>query len=482
MRPTNWPWMAIGWLLVVVVPSRAEEPAAGNAPPPQAEASAPAKTNAELTRELEQTRQQVSALADALEAQKAEPPGLAEGEQSGQFSPTLRVFGFFDLTAQKAFLGEHDAVKLMMTDKSTFSIINTNLYVASQMTETVSALLELRLSFFPNGAEQANAQGAYQRIDTTVVNPVNVGIHRYGSVGIERVYLRYAPRPWFNLTAGRFLTPAGIWNIDHGSVVVIPVRQPEMISRELFPPAQTGLLLDGTFFPAEQWSLSWGLSLSNGRGPAEAVRDLDEQKAVGVKLKAAFERGPFSLSVSNYSYFGTYTADTRSASVDAATGTIATDTKVNERYEEWITVSDLLVKYRGLRLQVEHAYRWVQFLVPVLLFVQDPMNAFARTGGVNDPSLFAANYTADSLFSLLAYDLPWPLLGRSIRITPYVTVGYTNCADTNPYIRWDTYIGGLNLGFPSQVILKIEGGLVKPHEFVSKDGMTLLTAQLATLF
>lgn len=69
---------------------------------------------------------------------------------------------------------------------------------------------------------------------------------KWGGVEIERVYLEWLAHPLFNLRGGIFLTPYGIWNVDHGSPAIIPILRPATIGNGYIPERQTGLEVFGT--------------------------------------------------------------------------------------------------------------------------------------------------------------------------------------------------------------------------------------------
>lgn len=62
-------------------------------------------------------------------------------------------------------------------------------------------------------------------------------------LNIERAYVDLNLSDPFKLRFGKFITPAGIWNVDHGSPVVLTVRQPiQTTTTPIFPESQTGMM------------------------------------------------------------------------------------------------------------------------------------------------------------------------------------------------------------------------------------------------
>jgi hypothetical protein len=72
-----------------------------------------------------------------------------------------------------------------------------------------------------------------------------------------------------NVRFGRFLTPVGIWSVDHGSPVILTVQQPYYVSTvPIFPQVQEGAMLFGNK-PIGDNDLSYSLYLSKGREDAD---------------------------------------------------------------------------------------------------------------------------------------------------------------------------------------------------------------------
>ena len=62
-------------------------------------------------------------------------------------------------------------------------------------------------------------------------------------LNIERAYVDLNISDPFHLRFGKFITPAGVWNVDHGSPVVLTVRQPfQTTITPIFPESQTGVM------------------------------------------------------------------------------------------------------------------------------------------------------------------------------------------------------------------------------------------------
>jgi hypothetical protein len=107
------------------------------------------------------------------------------------------------------------------------------------------------------------------------------------------------------------LTPYGIWNVDHGSPVIIGVSPPYIVGARLLPDAQVGLLAHGRVSLVEDLELSYALGVSNGRADLLAYEDLDDNKALTGRLALTY-RGLGELTLGATGYAGKTTDNTRS--------------------------------------------------------------------------------------------------------------------------------------------------------------------------
>lgn len=94
----------------------------------------------------------------------------------------------------------------------------------STVAATVDSLLQPKLT----ALRQANPSAALEDKHT---------------ISIERAQFDLLLNDQINLRIGKFITPAGVWNVDHASPVILTVRQPlQTTSTPLFPESQTGLM------------------------------------------------------------------------------------------------------------------------------------------------------------------------------------------------------------------------------------------------
>jgi hypothetical protein len=211
---------------------------------------------------------------------------------------------------------------------------NLNVYVAKNLTPRARALVEIRFTFMPNGSR--NADGTF--IDTTVQDLQNFSRPaQWSGIVIERAHVEYDLTDQLTLRAGHWLTPYGIWNIDHGSPAIVAAGRPFVIGEEFFPEHQTGLDLFGSRY-AGRYKLDYHLTMSNGRGATEAVVDQDNKLAFGGRLEVTT---PWGARLGGSYYRGRYT------------GLPATFGALPDTFREASYAGDAQVRHGALHLQAE---------------------------------------------------------------------------------------------------------------------------------
>ncbi|MDJ0764099.1 MAG: hypothetical protein QNJ97_14045 [Myxococcota bacterium] len=391
----------------------------------------------DLTERLDQSE------LDALQAE------LSETESANRF---LDIYGFFDVNLYYYQIEKGEMPHGIFPESFSFSVSQLNLYFLSQMTETLSALIELRFSFLPQGHEKSYEMEMlgteYERIDMTVLDMFTGREFQLGGVAIERVHLTYAPRDWFNVIAGHFLTPFGIWNVDHGSPVRLLVRDPYFMSFQHIPINQTGLQVFGRFFPMSHLYLDYAVTLSNGRGSTETVYDLNNNKAIGLRLKGTYEGKENSLSLGGYFYYGETTDVAKSLELNSHND-LEFSVETTENYTEILSSFDLVLELSGFKLQVEYAGGIVRYderppLVYFLINAQDPLGKLRP------------DFIKWGIYGLVSYEFVFNVKESSVRLIPFFMTEYCEHDDTALGSPILVYRGGLNLKPSSFITLKYE--------------------------
>jgi hypothetical protein len=272
----------------------------------------------------------------------------ALGLDPAQPDDHINIYGFADISWRALLIPSTSIGANYFPKENSFVVGNVNLYITKNLSARWRSMLEVRFLYAPAGT--TNADGTFTH--TSAPNPADLErAVQWGGVSIERVYLEYEVNHLLTVQAGSFLTPYGIWNVDHGSPAIIPVTRPYIIGESLFPQQQTGLHLYGKR-PFGEYQLGYHATLSNGRGPFQAFRDLDTNKALGgrLELEAPWLDGVhFGVSA----YTGRFTdrpADV--ITVDPA-GTLVNTTPPGTSYYENSWGADVLVRRGGLHVQAE---------------------------------------------------------------------------------------------------------------------------------
>jgi hypothetical protein len=310
-------------------------------PPPTATAASVEAAPTDGAASLSAVDAATEAEALAIEAE------LAEGNKTGGADDgyKLDIYGFADVTYTQT------VKKTFSAPYNSFALGRLNLYIASELGDNWRTLAEVRFTYLPHGATAFTETGS-TRTDTTVGDYTDIYRPiRWGGVVLERAWIEYSADPLLNIRAGHWLTPYGIWNVDHGSPVIIGVRRPYIVGEGLFPTSQTGLEFHGSHHVGST-RLGYHLTVSNGRGPLDTYQDLDYNKALGGRLYGAHEASWGNLTLGASIFRGRYT-DLTEAFVVAADGSLGVERPITSEYKELSLAADLKFESKGFLLQSE---------------------------------------------------------------------------------------------------------------------------------
>ena len=353
----------------------------------------------------------------------------------------LDLYGFADMTYTRLLVPESSAWNRFYFPTNSFAVGNFNLYLSSNLGDSWRALGEVRFMYLPNGAT-SNPQGSAEitRTDTTVLDYAGFEqpIH-WGAIRIERVWVEHEFSALFKLQVGAFLTPYGIWNVDHGTPAIIGIRAPFAIADELFPAHQTGLQLYGnTFF--DPFEIGYHLTLSNGRGPVE-YQDFNDDKAVGGRLYLKTD-ALGSLTVGTSAYRGGYYDRSAKYVIRDKGGQTIVD-------QDYTTIS----KYQELSFGADLKWQWKRLLLQSEFIMNESSfatGARPRAFALKPPQGFQADYRRWGAYGLLGYRT------NIVQTMPYVMVQYVYAPD-QPIVP--PILGvqvGLNIRPTPAVVLKLE--------------------------
>ena len=437
---------------------QAAEPAEGR-PEPLVEAAATGDDD--MHRELQQQKDEIAALRQEIEQLKLTAGSSMMDEDYSaalagrDFEPTFKIYGFFDLNLYYHHGEKEDLAYGLMPDHLSFVVNRLNLYFSSQMSETLGALAEIRFTALPLGFEKSFEDilfdTPYERIDTRVIDPFTSEEVRLGSIAIERVHLTWKPLDALGVIAGRFLTPYGIWNVDHGSPVRLSVLPPYYMVRELIPSAQTGVQFFGRVFPFTSTYLDYAVNLSNNRGPAGPVYDMEDNKALGLRLKGTFEETDFTVALGSYLYYGTVRDVIKRISSYLPVFRIEIDE--TEKYTELVGSLDFLLKVYDARLQVEYIQGAIEYS-------KRPLRVLPVIEQSTPLMQYQPDYEEWALFALVGYEFYFDTGATEMVLTPYAAYEYFVIDDTFPDLTEYMIRFGLNYRPSPFVVVKVEANKV----------------------
>jgi len=450
-------------------PAPAVEPAPAPAPAPAQSAVSPAALT-ELEQLREQTRALEARLAQLEQAQvEADVLGATEGALDAlPAQQKFQVYGFADFGLNHAWLGDKSFVRGLVNDETTFVLGNLNLYFDFRPDPAWQVLAEVRLTEYPHGVETALANplgGPYVRTDTEVIDiasPATASQFRWGSIFIERAYAQWSHDERFNVRVGQFLTPYGIWNVDHGTPTLIALMMPHFVSAQTFPARQLGVDLHGAFLTGA-WEIGYEAYVSNGRTATQL--DFTGNKAVGGRLRAS-RVAPLPLTFGTSFYYG---------QIDDVTKRIVSFVPFEVQRDivieavEWGIGADVSLDIEALRIRAEALMRQTRY---------ERGKRAPRLAGM--PGNLAPDNNEYDAYLLAAYQLP--VLG----LEPFVYGEYDHVV--SPYGDDQVVLAlGLNIHFTTFAQLKTEVARVLFMDLnadgsFSDNNMTLLFTRLAVAF
>jgi hypothetical protein len=316
-----------------------------------------------------------------------------------------------------------------------------NLYLDSQPDPDFRFLAETRFTLYPSGNLSGTTNtGEVIRTSTAVADtssPNPAGTTRWGGVIIERVTLDWKRYELFSVRVGLFLTPFGIYNVDHGTPTLISVMPPAYLTWGWIPERQLGVQLFGSHF-IDNWELSYAATVANAR--SDGALDIADSKGFGGRLVAK-RRGDLRLQLGVSGIYQPYRQDREQFGMDANGWLTYQRTRVVESADVSLG-ADLSLDYQGLRIRGEFLY-----------FERD------YASGKRDPALMAPGAYAPDL---RGYDWFLTIAHRWWKLEPFVHSELFLYAPGGDQGRGACFgILGLNVYLRSTVILKGSWALVR---------------------
>lgn len=360
---------------------------------------------------------------------------LAESQLGdGAFEPSLDLSGFADFNYTHFIAKDNDPWRILYNNKGNFGVGNLNVYFDGHISETVRSFAEIRFTYLPHGSVDSLGPPTTRTFNGSSDYTRNERDIRLGGLRIERAFLQWSPHQLFRVTAGHWLTPYGIWNVDHGTPTIVPATRPFIIDEELLPESQSGVLIEGRYDLTDRVALEYGGGISNGRGPIDMYYDFDDNKGLTGRLKLIYT-GFGELQVGVSGYHGTYTNAVIDLTID----------------DEGLSSSDIITaKFKETSLAADIRYTKGGFLFQSEAILNDQVY---EEGG---QSPITGGLTPDNrrwgVYGLAGYRFDW------FGVMPYALGEYAPVPNASiPELPRTVLLlgGGLNIRAIAQVVVKL---------------------------
>ena len=122
-----------------------------------------------------------------------------------------------------------------------------------------------------------------------------------GALMIETMYVDAEVNQYLTLRMGRYLDPAGIWNVDHYAPFVPTMIKPQIVSNKVFPSILDGVQAFGDKSMGGKYTGEYHLYVTNGFGESGKT-DSNEDKGLGASFNLKFlSLYDLDIGVSTYS-------------------------------------------------------------------------------------------------------------------------------------------------------------------------------------
>ncbi|MBK9576992.1 MAG: hypothetical protein IPO40_07960 [Fibrobacteres bacterium] len=308
-------------------------------------------------------------------------------------------------------------------------------------------------------------------------NPTKIG--KDHGISLPRIHADISISDELNFRVGKFVTPAGIWNVDHGSPAILTVRQPYQTSFfPIFPEAQTGIQAFGKTVAADQ-DLSYAGWMSTGRGGMDVLGRYDygqdpqnlDDWAVGTHLQAdlGFLDG---IRLGGTFHTGTVRETEEWATVPVNSFDVATTMPISDLAKTTV-VTNQQQYTRELCYGLDTKVSWKKLLVQGEINHRKVLN------------LMNGDKETDFNGWYILVSRTFPIV-KNLEVAPYAmheSIGWSD-VENNPSLElsgvpmkgFETWVAGLNFGIYSNIRLKIE------YSHVGIDQVNFSSGDLANTY
>lgn len=395
--------------------------------------------------------------------------GLSADPTSSEASSvdtSLKLSGFADVGVISGAIPKSSPWNGAVNRHTSFYVGNLNVYLSKSLTESLRMFGEIRFMLLPNGSPDQQSGKLY---DTNTSDYTDFGRQiQWGGINIQRLYLEYTVHRALVFRAGQYLTPYGIWNVDHGSPTIVTVQKPFIIGQQLFPERQTGVEILGQADASAHNSFGYHLTVSNGSGPVSAYRDFDNNKGVGARAYWRYD-GFGDLRVGGSAYYGRATAATDVAAIRPDGKHVGYTQNVSSSADILSLAADLQWKLGGLLLQSEFITQQRKYLESGRMGASNPL-----LGQYLAPS----DKLSFGVYGLIGYRFDW------YGVMPYFLLQNVDTSSNSTRIVDTGFSLGLNVRPIDALVFKLEfvEGYFPKGSFVTDDPIRLIQAQIAWAF
>ena len=193
--------------------------------------------------------------------------------------------------------------------------------------------------------------------------------HASHALFIERMHIDIHPTDYFKVKLGKFLTPFGIWNVDHGAPTLPTINLPSMFGLfRLVPYDQTGIEISG-IIPIKSSNFGYSVYVGNGQNNRDEQLNLDHNFSTGARVfistRKLFSLIDLTYGLSGYTGQATfidqqilvYKNPSADAAVDVFDPHYATYTENSFKYDG---ATDIRLKVFNLEIIGELFYSYVK--------------------------------------------------------------------------------------------------------------------------
>ncbi len=329
----------------------------------------------------------------------------------------------------------------VIDEHPTFVLGNLNLYVDAEPVPSFRLLTEVRLSRYPQGVESGLD---FERQDNSVYDVTSsTGRNRvvWSGIILERAQMEWSRYDAVRVIAGYFLTPYGIWNVDHGTPTLISLALPNFFALEYIPTHLTGVqLLGRTGVGAVD--IGYHAYVANGRN--SGVLDNNPAKGWGGRAFLELQEGP--NLVAGVSGYYERVVERQKEVIEFEPFTVDSDRVVD--YRDWSIAADLSLDVGQTRFRGEWVLNRVEY--------QDGYRASPV------PTRYAPDRWRQNFYLLVAHEI-----GRT-HFEPYIYGEYNRGANVTDRASSISSVG-LNYSFNPFTKLKTQFFYTRFYPFDEPD-------------